>query len=290
MQNHLFLSNDYFDITIYQYGREQCQPHHTFGPAMRSHYLIHCILSGKGIYRTSIRDHSASYQLHQGQAFLIEPNHIVHYSADGDDPWEYIWIEFDGLKAREFVHQAGLSREHPIFHTTASGSEDVFAPLLHMLKHPDLLPAQTMGYAYLFFGCLIQHSATARPMPANDIKKFYVQSTADYIENHYMEDITIENIAEHLGLNRSYFSKLFKKMTGKSPQEFLITYRIHKSCEYLRSTNLTIADIASQVGYPNQFHFTRAFKSIMNLPPNEWRKRNSHSYKIYQKGKGEEPL
>ena len=89
MQNHLFLNNDYFDITIYQYGREQCSPHHTFGPAMRSHYLIHCILSGKGVYRTSARDRSASYQLHQGQAFLIEPNCIVHYSADGDDPWYF---------------------------------------------------------------------------------------------------------------------------------------------------------------------------------------------------------
>ncbi len=63
-------------------------------------------------------------------------------------------------------------------------------------------------------------------------------------------------------------------MTQKSPQEFLITYRVHKACEYLRSTDLTIAEIANQVGYPNQFHFTRAFKSIMQLPPNEWRKRN----------------
>lgn len=274
MQNHLFLSNDYFDITIYQYGREQCKAHHTFGPAMRSHYLIHCILSGKGVYQTSIRNHSASYPLCQGQAFLIEPNYIVHYSADGEDPWEYIWIEFDGLKAREFIHQAGLSQEHPVFHTAGQTAGEVFAPLCHMLEHPDLLPAQTMGYAYLFFGSLMQHSATAKPAPANDIKKFYVQSTADYIETHYMEDITIENIAGYLGLNRSYFSKLFKKMTGKSPQEFLIAYRIHKSCEYLRSTDLTIADIAGQVGYPNQFHFTRAFKSVMNLPPNEWRKRN----------------
>ena len=215
MQNYLFLSNDYFDITIYQYGRQQCEPHHTFGPAIRSHYLIHCILSGRGIYRTSTRNHSASYELMPGQAFLIEPNYVVHYRADSDDPWDYIWIEFDGLKAKEFIHHAGLSQEHPVFQTS-NPSGEVFAPLLHMLTHPDMLPVQTMGYAYLFFGSLMQHSATARPMPANDIKKFYVQSTADYIETHYMEDITIENIAEHLGLNRCYFSKLFKKMTGKA--------------------------------------------------------------------------
>ncbi len=275
MQNHLFLSNDYFDITIYQYGRQQCQPHHTFGPAMRSHYLIHCILSGTGIYQSHTQKGNGCYPLRAGQAFLIEPNHIIHYSADGADPWQYIWIEFDGLKAKELISHAGLSQDRPIFNATSPDkSNEAFAPLLYILDHPELLPAQIMGYTYLFFGALIQHSSTARPLPRDDIKKFYVQSTADYIENHYHEDITIEDISRHLGLNRCYFSKLFKKMTGKSPQEFLITYRIHKSCEYLRSTNMSIADIALHVGYPNQFHFTRAFKNIMNMPPNQWRKRN----------------
>lgn len=275
MQNYLFLNNDFFDITIYQYGREPCKPYHTFGPAIRNHYLIHCILSGKGVYRAKAQGQSAEYHLHKGQAFLIEPNHIVHYSADGNDPWEYAWIEFDGLKAKEFLSHAGLSHGCPIFNaSTENGWLEAFSPLLYMLGHPDMLPAQTMGYAYLFFGSLMEHSATARPLPRDDIKKFYVQSTAGYIENHYMENITIEDIAAHLGLNRCYFSKLFKKMTQKSPQEFLITYRIHKACEYLRFTDLTIAEIANQVGYPNQFHFTRAFKSIMQLPPNEWRKRN----------------
>lgn len=275
MQNYLFLSNDYFDITIYQYGREQCEPFHTFGPAIRNHYLIHCILSGKGIYRTVTQDHACLYELCQDQAFLIEPNQIVHYSADEKEPWEYMWIEFDGLKAKEFLNHAGLSQAHPVFTATSpEGCRQVFSPLLHMLDCPDMLPAQIVGYTYLFFGALMKHSKAARPLPKNDIKQFYVQSTARYIENHYMEDISIEDIAAHLGLNRSYFSKLFKKMTHKSPQEFLITYRIHKACEYLRSTNMTIGDIASHVGYPNQFHFTRAFKSIMKLPPNEWRKQN----------------
>lgn len=275
MQNCLFLANDYFDITIYQYGREQCKPFHTFGPAIRNHYLIHCILSGKGTYRTGSQNQAACYPLHENQAFLIEPNQVIHYSADGNEPWEYMWIEFDGLKAREFLSHAGLSQARPVFNaSTEAGCREVFSYLLQILDRPDMLPAQVVGCTYLFFGALIQHSATAGPLPKDDIKKFYIQSTVDYIENHYMENITVEDIAAHLGLSRSYFSKLFKKMTQKSPQEFLITYRIHKSCEYLRSTSLTIAEIAGQVGYPNQFHFTRAFKGILHLPPNEWRKRN----------------
>lgn len=271
-----FLNNDFFDLTIYQYGHEQCEPYHTFGPAMRNHYLLHCVLSGEGILINNYRGEDRLYHIHQGQAFLIEPNTLIHYSADGADPWEYMWIEFDGLKAAEYIKQAGLSQKDPIFSSkTPEGYKDVFQFLSYILNHPDILPSKTMGYAYLFFSALIENSSTAKPLPKNDIRQFYIQSAVSFIENHYTENITVEDMAENLNLNRSYFSKIFKKSTQKSPQEFLITYRVSKSCELLRSTDMTIAEIAQHVGYSNQFHFTRAFKNIMDVSPNEWRKRNS---------------
>lgn len=271
-----YLSHDFFDITIYQYGYEQCKPFHSFGPAIRTHYLIHCILSGKGTFRINYRGEDIDFHLHAGQAFLIEPNNMIHYFADGDDPWEYIWIEFDGLKAKEYVSNAGLSYKAPIFNaSTEEGMNVAFAYLKYIVDHPDMLSAQIMGYTYLFFGALIEHSDTAKPLPKNDIKEFYIQSTVAFIENYYTRDISVEDMAANLNLNRSYFSKLFKKMTQKSPQEFLITYRINKSCELLRSTNMTIAEISQHVGYSNQFHFTRAFKNIMSMSPSEWRKRNA---------------
>ena len=78
MKNYLFLSQEYFDITICQYGYEQCCANHTFGPGMRNHYLIHCILSGSGTYRTHQGDQSSEYHLHGGQALLIEPDQPGH--------------------------------------------------------------------------------------------------------------------------------------------------------------------------------------------------------------------
>lgn len=276
MPKTYYISQDFFDITIYQYGYEQCKPFHSFGPAIRTHYLIHCILSGKGTFRRNYRGEDTDYHLHAGQAFLIEPNNMIHYFADGEDPWEYMWIEFDGLKAKEYLINAGLSNKFPIFNaSTEEGQKAVFDCMKYIIDHPDMLPARIMGYTYLFFSALIESSKTAKPLPKNDIKEFYIQSTVAFIENYYMRDITVEDMAANLNLNRSYFSKLFKKMTQKSPQEFLIAYRINKSCELLRSTNMPIAEIAQHVGYSNQFHFTRAFKNIKNISPSEWRKWNS---------------
>lgn len=271
MRNYQFINNNFFDITIYQYGHEACKPRHTFGPAIRNHFLIHYVLSGKGtlVLGTTV------YTIQKGQAFLIEPNKLIHYSADPEDPWEYMWIEFEGLKAREYVSFAGLSHNSPVYTTkTEEGSKEVCQYLRYIVDHPNAPVPEIMGYTYLFFNALIQHSKNAKILYKNDIREYYIQTTVSFIEEHYMEDISVENMASTLNLNRSYFSKLFKKMTQKSPQEFLIIYRINKSCELLRSTNMSIAEISVLVGYPNQFHFTRAFKKVMDMPPSEWRKSN----------------
>ena len=107
------------------------------------------------------------------------------------------------------------------------------------------------------------------------MKDFYIKEALAYIENHYMEEVTVEDIAESSGLNRSYFGKIFKETVGKSPQEFLISYRMIKAAELLKLTRYPINEIGNAVGYPNQLHFSRAFKSIYGVSPRNWRKDNS---------------
>ena len=74
---------------------------------------------------------------------------------------------------------------------------------------------------------------------------------------------------------KSYFSKIFHGAMGKTPKEFLIHYRITKACQLLKSTQLSIKDISVAVGYPNQLHFSRAFRNVMNISPRDWRKEHS---------------
>ena len=90
-----------------------------------------------------------------------------------------------------------------------------------------------------------------------------------------MNDITIENIAESSGLNRSYFGKIFKESVGRSPQEFLISYRMIKAAELLKLTSYSINEIGCAVGYPNQLHFSRAFKNVYGVSPRKWRSENA---------------
>ncbi len=65
--------------------------------------------------------------------------------------------------------------------------------------------------------------------------------------------------------------KIFHENMGKSPQEFLISYRMTKAAELLKLTALSVADIGNAVGYPNQLHFSRAFKNVYAISPRQWR-------------------
>ena len=106
------------------------------------------------------------------------------------------------------------------------------------------------------------------------LREFYIHEALTYIEHNFQNEITIEDIAGVCGLNRTYFGKIFKEALGKTPQEFLIHYRMSKATELLKMTKLSIADIGNAVGYPNQLHFSRAFKNIYGVSPKNWRDQN----------------
>ena len=102
-----FPSGHYVDLMPYQYGREACTPGHAFGPARRSHFLFHYIISGRGLLMsTNDSGAKADHRLGEGEGFLIFPGQVNTYVADLDDPWEYIWIEFDGIRVAEAICSA----------------------------------------------------------------------------------------------------------------------------------------------------------------------------------------
>lgn len=106
------------------------------------------------------------------------------------------------------------------------------------------------------------------------LRDFYIKEALTFMEQNFQNDISVEDIAATCGLNRSYFGKIFKEALGKTPQEFLLSYRMIKAAELLKLTSLSIGDISNAVGYANQLHFSRAFKNLYGLPPREWRNQN----------------
>ena len=272
----IFPNENFMDFRLYQYGWEQCEPLHSFGPFVRNHFLFHYILSGHGqLDATDSSGISRKYQLGPGQGFLIFPDQITTYVAREDDPWKYVWLEFDGLRVAEYVEQSGLSLDQPIYRpVTAEQGQQLGETMLYITAHSGQTPLHLVGYLCLFLDNLVQSSASRKELSGGQLRDYYIQEAVNFMEQNYSRELTVEEIASVCGLNRSYFSKLFREVMGCPPQEFLIRLRLSKAADRLKGTNDSIGSIAARCGYPNQLHFTRAFHKRYGVSPREWRVKN----------------
>ena len=261
-------------ISVYiNTGWERCDPAHSFGPVARNHYLFHYVISGKGTHtaQNSSGD-SITYKIRSGQGFMIFPHQICTYIADNELPWEYVWLEFDGLKVKEAVESCGLNISHPVYRPRHKDlAQQMKEEMLYITSHSHESPFHLIGHLYLFLDYLTRSNAFPIQTKGGRMRDFYVKEAVTFIEQNFQNDITVEDIAAFCNLNRSYFGKIFHDTVGKSPQEFLISYRMSKAGELLKMTSLSIADIGNAVGYPNQLHFSRAFKNVYGVSPRAWR-------------------
>ena len=104
--------------------------------------------------------------------------------------------------------------------------------------------------------------------------KSYSDHVISYIPEHYMEDIDFGSLAESMGFSSAYLTKIFKKHTGTTPIKMLTEVRIHKAKQLLTTTSMSIQEIGSAVGYPDQFHFSKTFRKIVSVNPTSYR--NTH--------------
>ena len=273
---YVFPNENFVDLGLYQFGKEQCEPAHSFGPASRNHYLFHFVLSGTGkLMADNAKGETQIYQIKSGQGFMIFPRQITTYIADQHLPWEYVWVEFDGLRAKEIVELAGLSLDNPVYRAHSKElREEMKKEMLYMAEHGEESPFHLIGHLYLFIDYMSRSSVSMRLSSEGRVQDFYIKEALTYIEQNFQNDISVEGIAKSCGLNRSYFGRIFKDAIGKSPKEFIMDYRMVKATELLKLTDLTIGDIGNAVGYPNQLHFSRAFKHTYGMSPREWRNKN----------------
>lgn len=273
---NIFPNENFIDLGMYQYGYEQCEPGHSFGPATRNHYLFHYIISGTGtLMADNAKWETQTYSIKSGQGFLIFPGQITTYIADQNLPWEYVWIEFDGLRVKEALDLTELSVNTPVYHSHSKDlREQLMNEMLYIVHHAKESPFHLIGHLYLFLDYLTQSAKSKKLVQSSKMSDYYIKEAINYIEQNFQNNITIEDIAAVCGINRSYFGKIFRNSIGRSPQEFLMNYRMVKATELLKLTSLSIAEIGSAVGYENQLQFSRAFKTIYGVSPREWR--NQH--------------
>ena len=265
---HVFRDERFIDLNLYQFGWEQTAPAYSYGPYARNHYLFHYVISGRGVLMANEKE----YEVTAGHGFLLTPGQITTYSADDVTPWEYTWVEFDGLRAHESLNLAGISVSQPIYTARSPEAGRLLQDeMLYIVNHADASPTHLIAHGFLFLDQLVQSSANRHPPGEYRLRDFYIKEALTFIEQNFQRDISIEEIAEVCGLNRSYFGKVFRGAVGESPQAYLLHYRMARATQLLKETRLSIGEIAREVSYDNQLHFSRAFKNVHGVSPREYR-------------------
>lgn len=257
-------------LSVYNTGYEKCDSGYMWGPAVRDHYLIHFVVSGKGVFRCN----QQVYPITAGNLFIIWPTQLTSYQADVEDPWRYNWVGFNGSDARRLVNLAGFTKREPVLH---SDSPEETAALLRGIADASgntaAADTEMAGRLYLFLSHLIRQNSQH---PAGDSRQTYVANALRYIQCNYANDIGVNDIARYVGISRSQLYRAFLQDFGIAPHTYLQKYRINEACSLLRNPGFSIAEIAGSVGFNDPLYFSRVFKAIKNCTPTAYQKNHIH--------------
>lgn len=236
-------------IVPLNYGSEVCKPGHSYGPAIRKYYLFHYVISGEGKFHKDGIWHNVC----AGEVFVIQPGEITTYTADINKPWHYVWIGFSSDLDIPFLN-VPVFRKLPvggiferIRDCSVSGNADgsVFSMLFELLW--------TIG-----------NFNTGKYVSTMD----YATYLKIYIDNDYMQPISISDIADKLHINRRYLTALFRDKFGVPPKTYMTNLRLIHARDFLRE-GVSVSDAASMAGFLDLPNFSKLYKRKYGISPSK---------------------
>lgn len=263
------IKKEYISLFPLAHDEESCAPGHYWGPGIRSHYVIHYVISGKGVLCSEGRE----FPVGKGQIFAVFPWTVIKYEADRKDPWHYSWINFYGSEADEIFSQLGISPEAPVF--SMKNGDEALEVLRNMPAERGADVGKNLDFSarlYDFMSLLIKNKGVSERG-----ENIYLTAAKRYIRSHYFEDITVEKIASNVGISRKYLFAIFKNYLGVSPKDYIVDYRMRRAEEFLSDESILIGNVAYSVGYKDPLTFSKMFKMKRGMSPSEYRKQKKEA-------------
>jgi len=279
------LEREMIDISLLYCGIEKTDPGHRFGPNKRESYVLHIVLDGKG----KLEVNGTVYRLEKNAAFYIAQGAEAYYESDYLDPWHYLWIGTSGLMSKQTAEHAGFTEKTPVRFIHEKRIPRLYSLVEGMIEAYQLTYSnelRRLSYLMEFYAILIEdfHENSELQNTYDYPIHVYVKQAIDYIKHHYGEKIKVNDIANYVGINRSYLSSSFKKAYGMSPKQYLMDLRMKKATALIQKSNDTITEIAKSVGYDDPLTFSKIFRQQMGMAPMEYRKRESEVVEGKKKG------
>ena len=253
-------------------GTQECPPGHMW-EGYRKNYVIHTVTRGKGTF--TVR--GKTYSIGAGQAFAMFPGEFYHYEADRDDPWEYCWIGFEGFRCDAYVKRIGFEKGRR-YVVSAPKPEDIWKMVTKITDYGSLTCLDEVRRLALLLDILaelMEGSGEAAEQQLDYPGSTYVRYLVDYLDYHYAEKIRLAEIAEKIGVSRSYLTHSFKALMHMPPKEYLTRVRMRQAKYLLLNTSKTITEISHLCGYDDSMSFDKSFRKYYEQSPGAYRKSNT---------------
>ena len=241
----------------------------TWRPRGRLDYQLLYVASGKTVFYFN----GEPKEVAAGHMVLFQPKQEPHYEYFAVDRPEVYWVHFTGSDVKNILRHYDIPLDRYVIY---SGSSATYAYLFKEMIHE--LQACRTGYEELLemylrqIFLLIQRSWEERKPTVSSYLQEEIDYARKYFNEHYNEDISIEEYAQSRGMSVSWFLRNFKQMTMKSPMQYILTIRINNAVSLLETTDYNVTEISTIVGYENPLYFSRIFKKQKGVSPSDYRK------------------
>ncbi len=255
------------NITLHNAGQEACDPLHTWS-GVRDFYSFHTVVAGKGTYKVA----DTLFSLQAGDTFLIYPNTLVTYQADGIQPWEYLWVGISGLYVKNILDYSEFSPEIPCIYQKEGVELSSF--LLAILEAQGSSVARELemiGRTYLFLSQLMAQGKSY----LTGQSEHHAQKAKEFIDRNYSSGVTPQQVAEKMNLSRSHLHRVFTSEFGLPVGKYIHQLQMERAALLLKTTELPIGAVSNSVGFENQLYFSKVFKGAYGMSPSQYRQQET---------------
>lgn len=260
MERYCIFSNDSSALLgIISIGTASSMTATRYGPGVRSHCIIHYVISGKGSFNGT--------HLGAGEGFLIYPGDREEYHADPSDPWEFLWIVADGEMFSCLMDTCGADKATGVF------SYD-FIPEVKTLAKRLRLEGNSVFSAVEcaeLVCALMKHHSLPDKRSRVSASRDYASIAGAHIRMNCSSGVYIGELCEMLGISQPYLYKVFKAEYGVSPRQYITRLRITEAERMLSDGRLTVSEIAHAVGFDDVLTFSKFFSKHTGISPSKYR-------------------
>jgi len=239
------------------------------GRVLNEYQLLY-IPEGEGVFRSASTKETI---LREGDMFLLFPGEWHTYHPSKRTGWKSYWIGFKGPNMDNRLKHGFLSPKKPIYHI--GFSDDIVS----LYKHAYATALEEAAYSQQLMAGVVNHligmmyslERNIQLMTRNQAHVDMVNKARLRIRESLESSLTIQQVAEDLGVSYSNFRKLFKEYTGFSPAVYQQDLRLQRAKELLTTTDMSIKEIAYQLNFESPDYFSAKFKIKTGRRPSELR-------------------